>query len=468
MLTVIEFSHKTKNRKYYWKCKCSCGNKIIVRADSLKNGHTKSCGHYQREVVSKLSTKDLMGKIFGRLIVIGKDHTDKRSGRVYWLCKCDCGNFKAIMSQSLINGSTHSCSCYQKEVASKLGRLSVKDLIGRTFGFLTVLYQVESIDDHARWHCICNNCGNEVDVSSTSLIRGNTKSCGCLLHTSSMPELEIKDYLQCLFPNTVVEKSRVLDGKEIDIYLPEYNLGIEYNGSVYHATEGAAFKNKDKYYHRDKFLLAKSKGIHLISVFDVDWLDNKEIIKKYIHDLVAPQTCILADDCDVSLIDIEIADSFEKSNMLLYNYSKCCDKALGIFYNNELIATIKFNSNRLDTTNITNVHSYTIKHGYDIIDGISKLISVYEANNVVDCLLVLLNNDYYSDNIYTKAGFNNIGVIAVPYYWTHKDTLIGESDIDSYNSQVYKVYRSGITCLVKYCHSFGGNKQLTKMLEEMS
>lgn len=49
-LTVIEFSHIEK-RKTYWKCRCDCGKEIITRADGLKNGHTSSCGCYNKEIL---------------------------------------------------------------------------------------------------------------------------------------------------------------------------------------------------------------------------------------------------------------------------------------------------------------------------------------------------------------------------------------------------------------------------------
>jgi hypothetical protein len=40
------YSKKTSNgsTQIYWECECSCGNKIIVRGESLKTGNTKSCG----------------------------------------------------------------------------------------------------------------------------------------------------------------------------------------------------------------------------------------------------------------------------------------------------------------------------------------------------------------------------------------------------------------------------------------
>lgn len=48
-LTVIKISHKNKQRKYKWLCKCECGNFLKVWGGNLKNGHTKSCGCLQQE-----------------------------------------------------------------------------------------------------------------------------------------------------------------------------------------------------------------------------------------------------------------------------------------------------------------------------------------------------------------------------------------------------------------------------------
>ena len=42
-LTVIEYDG-IKDHNAYWKCKCECGNEIIVSGNHLRSGHTKSCG----------------------------------------------------------------------------------------------------------------------------------------------------------------------------------------------------------------------------------------------------------------------------------------------------------------------------------------------------------------------------------------------------------------------------------------
>lgn len=51
-LTVIERA-PNKGKQTMWRCLCDCGNVCIVRCDHLKDGHTKSCGCYNHEVVTK-------------------------------------------------------------------------------------------------------------------------------------------------------------------------------------------------------------------------------------------------------------------------------------------------------------------------------------------------------------------------------------------------------------------------------
>lgn len=56
-LTILEFMYK-KNSHYYYKCKCDCGNEKIIALASLRNGNTKSCGCYHKEVCIKKFKKD--------------------------------------------------------------------------------------------------------------------------------------------------------------------------------------------------------------------------------------------------------------------------------------------------------------------------------------------------------------------------------------------------------------------------
>lgn len=57
---------------------------------------------------------NLIGKRYGRLIVIGRAENDKY-GQARWKCKCDCGNYTIVTGYRLRSGNTVSCCCYQTE-----------------------------------------------------------------------------------------------------------------------------------------------------------------------------------------------------------------------------------------------------------------------------------------------------------------------------------------------------------------
>lgn len=62
---------------------------------------------------------DLTGARFGRLTVISADR--RRVGarmRTFWSCRCDCGNMTSVVRDTLINGMTTSCGCFQRECVS--------------------------------------------------------------------------------------------------------------------------------------------------------------------------------------------------------------------------------------------------------------------------------------------------------------------------------------------------------------
>lgn len=61
---------------------------------------------------------DLTGKKFGRLTVLAESGRNKNN-HIIWLCKCDCGNEKNVLGDSLRRGHTLSCGCLALEKLSK-------------------------------------------------------------------------------------------------------------------------------------------------------------------------------------------------------------------------------------------------------------------------------------------------------------------------------------------------------------
>ena len=59
--------------------------------------------------------RDLAGEQFGRLVVKRLAESNGRRGR-WWICACECGNFKTVRGDNLTRGNTRSCGCYAKDM----------------------------------------------------------------------------------------------------------------------------------------------------------------------------------------------------------------------------------------------------------------------------------------------------------------------------------------------------------------
>lgn len=73
----------------------------------------------------------------------------------------------------------------------------------------------------------------------------------------------------------------ILDGLEIDVYLPEHKIGIECHGEYWHASNSKYPKAPN--YHFQKFLLAKSKGIRLFQFWGFEILETPEDVLETIE-----------------------------------------------------------------------------------------------------------------------------------------------------------------------------------------
>lgn len=118
-LTVIGVSRKVESgnrERYYWRCKCDCGNEKEVRTDCLTSGLVKSCGCLKKDQDKinltkyhkhKLSHTKLWDTYYGMKSRC-YDKTDKRysdyGGRGIEICPEWLENFENFVSWSLKNG----------------------------------------------------------------------------------------------------------------------------------------------------------------------------------------------------------------------------------------------------------------------------------------------------------------------------------------------------------------------------
>lgn len=126
-LTVIGKAQRKIGHNAVWVCQCVCGNKTEASTINLQSGNTKSCGCLRREILSKLRRVNLLGKRFGRLLVIEEEPSKVGDHIVFWKCQCDCGNIVLHATNELTSDHIQSCGCLRKDNLKKLNDKNVKD-----------------------------------------------------------------------------------------------------------------------------------------------------------------------------------------------------------------------------------------------------------------------------------------------------------------------------------------------------
>lgn len=137
------------------------------------------------------------------------------------------------------------------------------------------------------YHFKCKICGNEFIDNFHSLPFPICRVCHPNWHNTSKAEKEIVENIKKIYNGPVLENDRkILEGKELDIYLPEKNIAIEYNGTYWHGYRKDLNIPLDEFLqkHEEKRLLCESKGIHLITIDEIDY--NEETLK-FVLDIVS-------------------------------------------------------------------------------------------------------------------------------------------------------------------------------------
>lgn len=129
--------------------------------------------------------KDLRGRTFKWLTVLEfaglRRPSKKEFSHATWHCRCRCGNEIVTTGHSLLRGDTCSCGCYRIARAKAAAQQKIPNLIGKTFGRLTVIEKTtrqKKRNKATAWRCLCA-CGKNTVVYTYDLLHRRTLSCGC-------------------------------------------------------------------------------------------------------------------------------------------------------------------------------------------------------------------------------------------------------------------------------------------------
>lgn len=223
--------------------------------------------------------------------------------------------------------------------------------------------------------------------------------CGLI---ESKGENEIYEYVCKLIGKENVEHSNrtVLDGYEIDIYIPSLKIGIEYNGLKWHSEK---FRNKN--YHLIKTNKANEKGVKLIHIFEDEYINSKDIVLSKIKTLLHQNNDIpisMARKCIVKEIDKETTKNFINKNHI-QGY-KGCSLSIGCFDNQMLIGAMTFEKDKDEwilNRFVTDINRKCVGVGGKLFSFFVKKYNPIKVKSYAD-LRWTIDKD---NNLYTKIGF---------------------------------------------------------------
>jgi len=263
-------------------------------------------------------------------------------------------------------------------------------------------YNITLLEDYKGTHynhkIKCNECGN-IYYGSLHTSTRICRNCTPKIAGYSLKEKEILNYIKEVLPNIEIIENYRIQNKEIDIYIPSLKIGIEYNGSYWHSV-----KFRDKKYHIDKTNFFEDKGIHLIQIFDYEYLNKKDIVLSIIKSkLGIIENKIYARKCIIKEVT-----SKESNKFLEENHLQGKDNApirYGLYYNNELVQLLTFKRTHRHKDRYMELKRSCTKLNTLVIGGFSKLLK-YSLKEIKEDIITFADRRYsYKDNIYTKNNF---------------------------------------------------------------
>jgi len=232
--------------------------------------------------------------------------------------------------------------------------------------------------------------------------------CG---NTFSNGEEEIRRYIESFGFNTTKYK----DSKyEIDIFIPELNIGFEFNGIRWHSDQ---FKHPK--YHQEKSLYFAEKGIKLVHIWEDWWLNKRDLVFAFIRNQLGKSKYrVYARKCEIRQLKYKDVKDFLDRNH--FQGTKSSNLYYGLFYQDKLIQVLTF----IKKKDYWEIDRFATERNYSVVGGFSKLFKHFLRENNPDKIITFsaidLNN-LETDSVYYKAGFKLISITDPSYFYISPD-----------------------------------------------
>jgi len=302
--------------------------------------------------------------------------------------------------------------CFNNISKGYIKEFSFNDKLDRDYINSMLLSKKDLIKlDSGKYKCLkCDNVFEKTTVSNPIC-----RVCTPKIAGFSLQEKEVFDYIKTIYDGEILENTRHL-GFEMDIFIPELDIGIEYNGTYWHS---ARFKTKD--YHLKKTEKAEALNIHLIHIFSTEWLNKKEIVESIIKaKLNKISTKIYARKCKIKEITAQ-----ESNQFLDKNHIQGSDNAkyrYGLFNNGNLVQVLTLKRSHRSKDKYLELKRSASLLCTSVVGGFSRLLKFAKEKHKEDIITFADRRYSYKENVYSKIG-TLIDTIPMNYFYEVDEVL---------------------------------------------
>lgn len=293
---------------------------------------------------------------------------------------------------------------------------SVDDFIARARSAHGDLYDYSLITTTSgKVPIICKKHGVFYTLPQNHISTHNQCGCPSCSTYVSNAEYEILEFLNQHQVDCIQSDRKTIHPYELDIYIPKYNLAIEYDGMFWHSSGDTQTDKEASIRHARKTDLCNKQGIQLLHVFEHEWNTKKDIWKRMMLSKLGKLPTVYARKCTIKEIDTSTAKEFINRNHI-QGYCKSSVK-IGLFSeSNELLMVATFGRSRFNNCDweLYRLASSTIA----VVGGASRLIAYFKRRHIGQ-LVSFANKRWSIGNVYAKIGFEYVNDTA-PCYWYWK------------------------------------------------
>lgn len=226
----------------------------------------------------------------------------------------------------------------------------------------------------------------------------------------SAAEKQIADWIEA--KGYTILRNIKIDHLELDIYIPERNLGIEINGDHWHSDE-----HKDKFYHQEKFRICQSKNIRLLQFRAEDIDERLSLVQSMINHALGESTLSIgARQCSVEIVNQEIASSFFANNHIS-SFSSPKGINIGLLFNNRLVCCMSFVRPRYTKGVQWEIGRFASLQNHRVVGAASRLLAFFKKMHPNETIGTYSDNRYGSGKVYEHIGFKHAHDTEPGYVW---------------------------------------------------